>query len=135
MGKTPGHKTAIEYSEDGQSYDPVEGINSTSFSNDRESLEVTDFATAEAARERIMGLKDWSLSASGHYEGGGQQDAIRTMMDTGTEEDSVFIKILWDGTNGIEIEVIPSDYDVNSEYESTVEASFEFESTGTPTVV
>ena len=131
MGKTAGYKTTVEVSnDDGSTWLTAGGINSVSVSSERDELEVTDFESANAARERLMGLKSWSVSLSGHFVANAAQDAIRAHIDEGDDNDELLIRVLWDGSAGVSIPTCGSSYDVSSELEGTVEFSSEHQSRG-----
>lgn len=122
--------TKVFFAPDGTTFTEVDGINSVSLSTERDELEVTDFASNAGTRDRIMGLKSYSVSMSGHFRGEASQAAVRTYIDTAAATDQAAIRILWDGTNGVDIPVIGTSYEVSGELEGTVEFSAEFVSAG-----
>ena len=129
------YKISVLLSTDGSTFDEFDGINTVTVNTERDSLEVTDFASASGARERIMGLKSYGVSLGGHYKGTGTQADFRAVLDAGAHDDNCTVRVLWDGTNGIDIPVIPTSYDVSGELDGTVEFSAECESDGVPSAV
>lgn len=124
------YETKVLFAPDGVTFAEVPGINSVSVSTERDELEITDFESNAGTRDRIMGLKSYGVSMSGHFSGDADQAAVRTYIDTAASTDKAAIQVLWDGTNGVQIPVIGTSYEVSAELESTVEFSSEFSSAG-----
>lgn len=112
--------------------DELEGANNATFTLNREALDSTDFKTG-AYRERIMGLKDFPVSISGDFE---PADAAYGAVKTGyTNGSTVYVRILPDGTNGVEIPCKVTSLAFSTSVEGKAEISMEFVSTGDVTFV
>jgi predicted secreted protein len=99
----------------------ADGINNVSGSLAREPLDTTDFAGG-AFRTRIMGLKDIPLSFSGDSE---FSDAAQTALQTACNAGSaVFVRVLWDGTNGFEAQFMVENITRDSSVEGKNEVSY-----------
>lgn len=130
MSGLPAHETSVLFSADDTTYATIPGKNSVSLSTSRETLDVTDFDDASGARKRILGLKDYGVSLSGHYRPGTNQDDIFNALVAGDFDGTVYIRILWDGSSGVTIPCVIASVDISAELEGTVEISVEAESDG-----
>ena len=101
--------------------DEMDGIISATFSPTRDLLDETDFADTSGAHKRFGGLRDGTISLSGDYEASDTaQTALRAAFDGGTE---FHVQILWDGTNGHEVETRVESYEISASVEGKVEFS------------
>lgn len=136
MTGLPAHEVKIEVSESASTgYECIKGINSFTLNSDRVSLDTTDFCDDSGARQKLMGLKNFTISMSGHFLSNTEQNLIRALSDTGAAADTLFFRILYDGTNGVQLEGNVSTYDISGELEGTLETSIEIEGVGTITAV
>lgn len=93
--------------------DEIDGANNIRFGRTREMLETTDFKDTSGARTRLAGLKDGVVEISGDYEPSDTaQTAIESKLDDGN---SYYVQVLWDGTNGHEIECKVESFDIDGE--------------------
>lgn len=129
------HKAKIEISTDDVTYVEIDGVNSVSFGPSRDTLETTDFADTSGARKKIKGLVDGVISTSGHYKATGAQKTIRNTHDDGAEDDTLFVRILWNGVAGHKVRCVVASYSLDGELDGTVQCSYEFEFAGKPTEV
>ncbi len=106
--------------------EPIGGINNVSLSDGRANIDVTTFGAKNI--ERIAGLLDHPVTVSGFFEANdpGQQ-AIRDNYLNGTD---LWIQILPDGTNGFEVKVLVSSFEISASVDGAVEFNAELESTG-----
>jgi len=133
MPALAAHEIKIEISDDDITYDEICGINDVSYGPSRELLDDTDFCDTSGARSRITGLRDASISMSGdYYAADTAQARIRTAFDNAT---SVYVKILWDGTNGQKLLCAVESHEINGSVDGKVEWSADFQADGTPTAV
>jgi predicted secreted protein len=94
---TGGYSAVLSFSTDDSTYNAFDGITSFSGPLVAEELDTTDFADTQW-RTSIQGLKSIAFSIEGDYEPSDTaQSALRTAFTSGA---TVYIKILFDGTNG-----------------------------------
>lgn len=99
----------------------ADGINNVSGSLAREPLDTTDFSGG-AFRTRIMGLKDIPLSFSGDSEfADAAQIALQTACNAGS---AVFVRVLYDGTNGFEAQYLVESIERDSSVDGKNEVSY-----------
>lgn len=115
MAVQAGFSGTLEASSDGSSYDSIGGANSVSPNLSRAMLEVTDFD--DTAVNRIAGLKDSSISVSGHYDGADAgQSTILTEFESG---DDVYIRYRPDGTTGFVIQGKVESFNLSTDVSGT----------------
>lgn len=138
MTATKGFTTKVYFAPDSSgsagTFTEATGINDVSVDDSRDIIETTDFADTTNARRRIAGLRDLSASFSGHWEDADTgQDNARAGISGGTH---VWIKVLWDGTIGVQCRGLISKIPTKSSATSgTVTQSYEWVSDGAPTVI
>jgi predicted secreted protein len=133
---TAGYKAGFYVSEDDVTYIEVDGIKSLSATNERESLDTTDFKTTGIDRESIMGLRNAPISASGdRVIGDAGQDLIEDLMFSTDDNPVLYIKILLDGTNGYKGRFNCTQFEVASEVEGLTTLSMSFNQNGAYTRV
>lgn len=99
----------------------IDGITSVDFGPAQDLLETTDFADSTGARTRIQGLKDLDVSLSGQYEASDTGQALlRTVWASGA---TVYMRFLWDGTNGLKSTFKVESYKINASFDGVVEFS------------
>lgn len=109
-----------------------DGIKSADFPLNVDMLDTTDFADG-TFRKKIQGLQNFNVTLSGDYE---PADAgyivVRDAFVAGT---TVFVRILFDGTNGFESEFQVASISPSATVEGLATVSVSLESTGALTVV
>lgn len=111
----------------------LDGIKSFSVSNENDLLDETDFADTSGFRKRFQGLQDGTITMSGDLElSDTAQTAIRTKKGTGVV---VTVQLLYDGTNGDEVDCMVESFDINAEVGGTVEFSCSLKFNEAPTAV
>src|SRR5688500_3101456 len=97
-----------------------------------ENIDVAFFGTS-VWTTRIQGRKDVTLSLSGYLVPGDTngQVAIRSALINDTD---VFVKYLWDGTNGFRAQYRVAAFNVNADVDGIVGLSIELEGT-TPVTI
>jgi predicted secreted protein len=129
------HKVVIEISPDDSAWTELCGMTSVSFGPDRTTLDITSFCDTSGARQKMKGLIDGQISVSGHYQATGAQKTLRNLHDDGAEDETIYVRILWDGTNGHKVECVVSSYSIDGELDGTVQTSFDLEFAGKPVEV
>jgi len=111
----------------------IAGLNEASFSASGETIETTTFES-NGWKEKIQGLKEFSMSLSGFYEptDTNGQVALRDAYMNGT---TVTIDYLVDGTVGFQGSYLVTSMEVGADTSGEVSVSFELESTGALTIV
>lgn len=95
-----GYSTVVSFSTDDSTYNTMDGIKNVDFPLAADELDTTDFADSQW-RTRIQGLKSISISIDGDYEPSDTaQAAVRTAFTSGN---TVYFKVLFDGTNGYKV--------------------------------
>ena len=124
------HAGAIKVSATiGGSYTEVDGIKNYTISMSNADLDVTDFKDTTGAMARILGLADTSVSLEGDYERSDTNG--QTIIFTAfTGKSAMGIELLFDGTNGIKVEVLVTKFEIKAGVGDTVSVSIEFASTG-----
>jgi len=111
----------------------ITGLNDASFNINGETIEVTTFESA-GWKERIAGLKDFSMSLSGFYEkdDADGQGALKTALLNGT---SVPVDYLVDGSSGFRGDYLVTSMETGASPSGEVTVSFSLESTGALTII
>lgn len=101
--------------------DEIDGINSVRYGPSRAMLNTTDFRDTTDFITRIAGLKDGTIEISGDYEHTDTaQAACRTAWANGT---LYYVRILWDGTNGVEVPCLVESFNIEPAVEDKVSFS------------
>lgn len=96
----------------------IDGINSIRYGESAAMLTTMDFAQTSEHITRIRGLKDGTIELSGDYEHSDTaQAALRTAARNGT---AYHVQILWDGTNGVEVQCIVESFNIEPGVEDKV---------------
>ena len=115
MGAKVGFEGTLEASTDGSTYSAIGGANSVSANMARAMLEITDFD--DTAVNRIAGLKDSSVSVSGHYIG---DDAGQVILKAAAASgNDVYIRWRPDGTLGFVLQGKVENYNMSADPGST----------------
>lgn len=111
----------------------IAGLNEASFSASGESIDTTTFSSS-GWKERIQGLKEFSMSLSGFYDptDTNGQVALRTAWLNGT---TVTVDYLVDGAVGFQGDYLVTSMEIGAGTSGEVSVSFELESTGALTIV
>ena len=111
----------------------IAGLNEASFSASGETIETTTFES-NGWKEKIQGLKEFSMSLSGFYEptDTNGQVALRDAYMNGT---TVTIDYLVDGTVGFQGSYLVTSMEIGAGTSGEVSVSYELESTGALTIV
>ena len=115
MGVNVGFEGTLEASTDGSSYSTVGKANSVSANLGRAMLEITDFD--DTAVDRISGLKDSSVSISGHYVGDDAGQVI--LKNAAASGNDVYLRYRPDGTLGFVLQGKIENYNVSADPGST----------------
>jgi predicted secreted protein len=112
--------------------DEIDGLREVSFSPSREMLDTTDFKDTTAARTRIAGLMDGSISFSGDYE---SADAPQVLLQTHFASGaSLYCWIKWNGTVGHKTQCLVESFEITSSVEGKAEFSCTLQFTGLPAI-
>ena len=110
----------VDSSTPGTADQEVDGLRSVSFAPTNDLLDITDFADANA-RKRLQGLEDGQITISGDYEPSDSPQAyILTQQAAGG---AVTFQVLWNGTNGHEVECLVQDWSIDGEVDGKVQFS------------
>lgn len=127
-----GKSVVISVSTNDSTYNTVAELNDASMSVDGDNIDITEFG--DSYINRIQGLKDVSWSLSGFYaptDTNGQV-VIRTAL---LNDSTLYVKVLWDGTNGFKQLVKVSSFEVSAAVDGAVEVSIELEGSDVITAV
>ena len=131
---TAGYVGTIERSADDITYFDIDGINSVSFSRNRESLEKTYLNDTDASKKKFAGIKDGTISFDGDlmFDDTNGQNAIRTAFDAGTDD---WYRLKPDGTNGWKFQAVIMDVSISGGTDGKNTVSISLEVDGVVTVV
>src|SRR5688572_1617780 len=117
----------------GGTFTSVAELRDASISIDGQNIDVSFFGTS-AWTTRIQSRKDANLSATGYLVPGDTngQNAVLNALLNDTE---LWAQYLWDGTNGMKVQVRPGTFGSSADVDSIVGVSFTLESTGPVTLV
>lgn len=116
----------IQASSDDMSYNEVDGLNDASYAPNADLLDTTDFKDG-TTRTRIVGLRDFSVSLSGDYEHSDTAQALlRSSEASGA---TVYLRLLWDGTNGVKVTCKVESFTVKGSVAGKVEFSCSLKAT------
>lgn len=122
-----GKCIVINVSDDGDSWNQVEGLNDGSMTIDGETIDITEFC--QDFINRIQGLKDGTYSLSGFYEP--EDTTGQVLIQTSLlDNDDLYIQFLPDETTGFEQEVKVSSFEVNATVDGAVEVDISLEGDG-----
>lgn len=130
MTAKAGFQTVPSFSTDDISYTAFTNIKSVSglvFTAD--DLDTTSFGDGQW-KTRIQGLKEMMPKLEGQWEIATAQTAARAAFTSGA---TVYLKVLYDGTNGFKIPCIVESYEVGSAVDGLVTFSLSLASNGAPT--
>lgn len=128
-----GHELVLRGAATATPVNAIDGINSLSFGPSRDMLEDTDFADTTGARTRFAGLKDGTIQISGDYEPSDTAQAlIETQFNNGGP---YFVRILWNGTAGHEVECIVENFEISADVGGKVEFTATLQFNGVPSAV
>ncbi len=125
-----GYSTVVSLSSDDVSYSIFDGIKNFSGALAADELDTTDFADTQW-RTRIQGLKSGDFSLEGDYE---PSDTAQTLIRTAcTSGATVYLKVLFDGTNGYKVAVKVMSYEPGAAVDGLATVSASFLSNAAPT--
>ena len=105
----------------------IDGIKSFDLSDGTDLLDVTDFASTRL-RQRIVGLRDFSGSLDGDLE---LTDAGYLRVKAAYAASvPIHVRVLADGTNGLQLPLAIESIDRSGSVEGTVEVSISFSNEG-----
>lgn len=116
----------------GGTYNTITGIKSFNHSIDGASIDDSEMGVAW--NKRIQGLKDGKLSLSGSLrldDTTGQMRCRSALL----ADTALFVRVLYDGTNGFQQEVKCSKFQADGDVADKVSVSLELEGTGAITAV
>lgn len=138
MAATPGAATLVTVSTtSGGTYDEIDGLKDASLDAAIDALETTAFSDVSGSgsnRTYIAGLRGFSGTMSGRYERTSTGYAKIIVIMFGTYA-NLFLKKLWDGTNGYRWEIIVTKVSTKSTVDGLVDVSIDYTVTGAPTAV
>lgn len=112
-------------------YDPVSHINSFGRSSNRTITQFPAFGLDPSIG--VPGPREVTYQAGGYLSiGDSGQDLLHTAEKNNT---TVFIQVLFDGTNGFQVEVRVGSKTFNAAPDGLQLNTFEFSSVGTPTII
>ena len=130
MAATAGYSTVVSFSTDDITYNAFTNIKSVSgLALTAADLDTTSFGTGQW-KTRIQGLKEMMPKLDGQWEIATAQTAARTAFTSGA---TVYLKVLFDGTNGFKIACIVESYEIGSAVDGLVTFSLSLASNGSPT--
>lgn len=113
--------------------DEVAGIKNFSAKSSKTMLDITDFADTSGCKLKLAGLEDGSFNFGGDYiviGSSAAQGLIRSSFYSGA---TIYVTVLYDGTNGYTWPCIVADYEVKAGVDGTVEFSANFMLNGAKT--
>ena len=116
------HAAAIRIATTDVTGNEIDGINNVDWGPSAELLETTDFKDTTAARTRIQGLKDLSLTLSGDHEAGDTNGQV-VLRDAYTNGTTVFVRWLPNGTVGFKCEMHVQEFKISGAFDGKVEFS------------
>jgi len=120
----------IKVSTDGNTWHTVSGVNDASISRGGEVLDDTAFEEShDGFRSRLVGLRDWSVNASGDYDGTDTngQGAILSAWENGT---ALHVQYLPNGTNGVEGQCVVESFEQSGDVAGKEQMSFVLQADG-----
>jgi len=117
-------------STDDATYYTVAGVNDASLSRGGEVLDDTAFMdNPDGFRSRLIGLRDWSINASGDYDGTDTngQVAILSAWENGT---ALYVQYLPDGTSGVKGQCVVESFEQNGDVAGKEQMSFVLQADG-----
>lgn len=94
--------------------DVVAGVRTCTFNRSRDIVDITTFGTSgpAEARLKLAGLQDGTIDIAGTHLATTSTgiDHVKTGFENGT---NIFWRMLYDGTNGQEVEVLPENYNID----------------------
>lgn len=108
-------------------------LNDVTFTIEGDNLDVTTFCNTYM--NRIQGLKDTSFNMGGFYDPtdtNGQVVILNALLNS---QGVIFIQFLPDGTNGWQLALLVSSFEISATADGFVEVSIDFEGTGAITAV
>jgi predicted secreted protein len=123
-----GKDVVVRCADTDASGDEIDGINNIDWGPAADLLEVTDFADTTGYRDRILGLKDLSVTLSGDYESGDTGQArLRTNWASGA---SIFLRFLPNGSTGFKCEMMAESFNISASFDGKVEFSCSLKAVG-----
>ena len=120
----------IKVSTDGNTWYTVSGVNDASISRGGEVLDDTAFEEShDGFRSRLIGLRDWSINASGDYDGSDTngQLVILSAWENGT---ALYVQYLPDGTNGVKGQCVVESFEQSGDVAGKEQMSFVLQADG-----
>ncbi len=113
---------------DSGSFTKINGVDDSTLNRLAEILEISQFG--DTHRKRIAGIKDSDLDLSGNYDPADTNGQL--LLEPG---DIVLIQVLYDGTNGRQIEMIIENFEQSASADGVQEFSSSLLGNGAPTDV
>lgn len=132
MSALAGKGVVISISTNDSTYNPVAQLNDGSMTIDGDNQDITVFG--QTFITRLQGLKDTSYSLSGFRDTSDTngQNVILTALLNGS---ALYVKFLYDGTNGFKQPVVVSSFEVSASVDGVVELSIDLEGNGPVTAI
>lgn len=127
-----GKKTRVYVSPNDTTYSLVADINDSGLTLNGENLDITAFG--DEWKKRLQGLKDGKWDISGFHNPGDTngQKAIQNALINDTD---LYMKILFDGTNGFKQKVLVSEFSPKAGVDKDVAISISAEGDGAVTII
>jgi predicted secreted protein len=124
----PGHGSSVYVSNSDAATTQLDGINNIDWGPAADLLETTDFMDTTAARTRILGLKDLSVTVSGDYEASDTgQSLLRTNWAAGT---TTYVTFYPTAAVGFRCACIVESFSVTASFDGKVEFSCSLQGNG-----
>jgi len=129
MSAVAAYNTVVSISTDDVTYHNITDIKSFAGPLTAADLDVTSFGDGQWKR-RIQGLKEIMIKLDGQWDTATAQVDIRDAFDSG---DDVYVKVLFDGTNGYKVACMVTDYEAAAAVDGLVTFTASLASNGAPT--
>ena len=113
-----GHPLVVKGGASANPATEIDGVNTLSYGPSATMLTTVDFKDTTEHMTRMRGLKDGAISFGGDYEPADTATiALKAAHAAGT---AFHVQILWDGTNGDEVQTIVESFSIESDTEGKV---------------
>jgi hypothetical protein len=128
-----GYAVTINVGASSNPTDEIPGINDFSISDGRTELNVTTFEGNAGAMQRLLGLRDPSITLSGFFDSSTEQQLLRSSYTSGAD---VYILIELDGSGAPSIEYVVkvASFDVSVGVDGTNDVTYNLVCNGAPTI-
>jgi len=128
-----GKSSKLQVSTDDTVYNDVADINSVTFTQNGETVDVTAFDSL-GWREFIQGLKGATMTAEGFWNGSDTNGQV-AIRNAWANDSALYAKYLYDGTAGFKGQVKVTSVEVSGAVDGAVTATFDLQITGAVSTV